>query len=155
MAARCWKAPWARRLGPSLCHLPELAWGTELFGPLLLTEDISPAAGLCRFPLAVPTGLGLGIALDEDKLAHFRRDRPAPTFSPSLQEPDAMLFKVEMTSISRWTSTRRSRAAQGRGKAYSQNLQASGVWRHIWRKSGSTRMSPSSMSRATQRFTTR
>lgn len=63
--------------------LPELAWGTELFGPLLQTEDIlteSPAYG--DFSLAVPTGPGLGIALDEDKLAHFRRDRPAPILHP-------------------------------------------------------------------------
>lgn len=56
--------------------LPQLQWGTELFGPLLLTEDIvcEPLA-YADFELRVPTGPGLGIALDEDKVAYFRRDR--------------------------------------------------------------------------------
>lgn len=58
---------------------PELAWGTELFGPLLLTEEIlaTPLA-YADFELAVPEGPGLGIALDEDKVARFRRDSTAP-----------------------------------------------------------------------------
>jgi muconate cycloisomerase len=57
--------------------LPELAWGTELFGPLLQTEDIlHQPLGYGDFSLKVPTGPGLGIAFDEDKLAFFRRDRP-------------------------------------------------------------------------------
>ncbi|WP_206239314.1 muconate/chloromuconate family cycloisomerase [Novosphingobium terrae] len=60
--------------------LPELAWGTELFGPLLQTAEILTQAPVYRdFSLEVPTAPGLGIALDEDKLAHFRRDRTAPT----------------------------------------------------------------------------
>ncbi|WP_232495353.1 muconate/chloromuconate family cycloisomerase [Novosphingobium kaempferiae] len=59
--------------------LPELAWGTELFGPLLQTEEIlSEPLAYGDFSLAVPTGPGLGIALDEDKIAFFRRDRKAP-----------------------------------------------------------------------------
>lgn len=59
---------------------PRLAWGTELFGPLLLTEEIlAEPLEYGDFALAVPTGPGLGIALDEDKIAHFRRDRTAPT----------------------------------------------------------------------------
>ena len=59
--------------------LPNLAWGTELFGPLLQVEDIlSEPLGYGDFSLTVPTGPGLGIAFDEDKLAHFRRDRKAP-----------------------------------------------------------------------------
>lgn len=60
--------------------LPDLAWGTELFGPLLQTEEIlSEPLAYADFSLAVPTGPGLGIALDEDKIAFFRRDRKAPT----------------------------------------------------------------------------
>jgi muconate cycloisomerase len=53
---------------------PKLEWGTELFGPLLLTEEILQQP-LCyeAFSLAVPQGPGLGIALDEDRIAHFRR----------------------------------------------------------------------------------
>ncbi|PNU03182.1 muconate/chloromuconate family cycloisomerase [Novosphingobium guangzhouense] len=63
--------------------LPELAWGTELFGPLLQTEEIlTEPLGYADFSLAVPTGPGLGIALDEDKVAFFRRDRSAPTLHP-------------------------------------------------------------------------
>ena len=55
---------------------PHLQWGTELFGPLLLTEEIlaTPLA-YGDFSLPVPTGPGLGIDLDEDRLAFFRRDR--------------------------------------------------------------------------------
>jgi muconate cycloisomerase len=58
---------------------PKLAWGTELFGPLLLTEEIlAEPLDYSDFTLGVPTGPGLGISLDEDKIAHFRRDRTAP-----------------------------------------------------------------------------
>lgn len=52
-----------------------LQWGTELFGPLLLTEEI-----LCEpldysdFALTVPSGPGLGIRLDDDRVAFFARD---------------------------------------------------------------------------------
>lgn len=59
--------------------LPDLAWGTELFGPLLQTGDIlAEALTYADFALQVPTGPGLGITLDEDRLAHFRRDAAAP-----------------------------------------------------------------------------
>jgi muconate cycloisomerase len=59
---------------------PKLAWGTELFGPLLLTEEIlAEPLDYADFSLGVPTGPGLGIALDEDKIARFRRDRTATT----------------------------------------------------------------------------
>jgi muconate cycloisomerase len=52
-----------------------LQWGTELFGPLLLTEEIleKPLA-YSDFSLALPTGPGLGIALDRDKLSRFTRE---------------------------------------------------------------------------------
>ena len=56
--------------------LPQLAWGTELFGPLLLKDDIVAERPVYRdFALHLPQGPGLGMALDEDKLAHYRRDR--------------------------------------------------------------------------------
>lgn len=59
--------------------LPSLTWGTELFGPLLLTEEIlAEPLRYADFELAVPTGAGLGVTLDEDKVAFFRRDRTKP-----------------------------------------------------------------------------
>lgn len=59
----------------AFCTLPQLAWGTELFGPLLLKEDIVVERPAYRdFCLHLPTGPGLGVAIDEDKLAHYRRD---------------------------------------------------------------------------------
>lgn len=62
---------------------PTLAFGTELFGPLLLTEEILAKPLAYRdFALQVPAGPGLGIALDEDRVRFLRRDAPArPTIS--------------------------------------------------------------------------
>ncbi len=58
--------------------LPQLAWGTELFGPLLLKDDIVTARPLYRdFDLHLPQGTGLGLQIDEDKLAFYRRDKKA------------------------------------------------------------------------------
>ncbi len=58
--------------------LPRLAWGTELFGPLLLKDDIVAVRPVYDdFSLELPAGPGLGLALDEDKLAFYRRDRAA------------------------------------------------------------------------------
>jgi muconate cycloisomerase len=55
---------------------PQLAFGTELFGPLLLTEEIlQEPLDYSDFSLAVPTGPGLGIALDEDRINFLRRDK--------------------------------------------------------------------------------
>ncbi|ARU06710.1 muconate cycloisomerase [Comamonas serinivorans] len=62
----------------------ELQWGTELFGPLLLTEEIlAQPLTYADFHLTVPTGPGLGIALDEDRVQHFRRDRPRISVGPA------------------------------------------------------------------------
>lgn len=55
--------------------MPRLDWGTELFGPLLITEEIlEEPLRYADFELVVPTGPGLGVTLDEDRLNHFRRD---------------------------------------------------------------------------------
>ena len=51
-----------------------LAYGTELFGPLLLTEQIlKTPLQYQNFQLALPKGAGLGIELDEDKIDNLRR----------------------------------------------------------------------------------
>lgn len=56
--------------------LPQLSWGTELFGPLLLKDDIVIARPQYRdFDLHLPDGPGLGLQIDEAKLAFYRRDR--------------------------------------------------------------------------------
>ncbi|AKK00585.1 muconate cycloisomerase I [Pseudomonas sp. Cab53] len=58
--------------------LDRLAWDTELFGPLLLTEDILNAPLVYRdFELHVPKAPGLGVSLDEERLAFLRRDKTA------------------------------------------------------------------------------
>src|SRR5690606_27268755 len=51
----------------------KLEWGTELFGPLLITEEIlSTTLQYSDFELHLPTGSGLGIELDEDRLQFFK-----------------------------------------------------------------------------------
>lgn len=53
----------------------DLAWGTELFGPLLLTEDILANPIIYRdFCVEIPKGIGIGATLDDDKINFFRRD---------------------------------------------------------------------------------
>jgi len=61
---------------------PMLAFGTELFGPLLLTEEILTEPLSYRdFGLEIPMEPGLGVALDEDRIAYLRRDAPRRTIS--------------------------------------------------------------------------
>lgn len=53
---------------------PRLEWGTELFGPLLLTEELlTEPLRYDEFALVVPDGPGLGVELDDDRVAFFRR----------------------------------------------------------------------------------
>ncbi len=54
--------------------LDTLHWGTEMFGPLLLKDDIviNPL-NFHENGVDLPTGPGLGIEIDEDKLAHYQR----------------------------------------------------------------------------------
>ncbi|OMQ42784.1 muconate/chloromuconate family cycloisomerase [Ensifer sp. 1H6] len=59
-----------------------LQWGTELFGPLLLTEEILAAPlNYSDFQLTIPDGPGLGITLDEDRVRFFQRDGLRKTVS--------------------------------------------------------------------------
>lgn len=61
---------------------PTISFGTELFGPLLLTEEIlEEPLVYSEFTLTVPTGPGLGIALDADRIAFLRRDASRATIS--------------------------------------------------------------------------
>ncbi len=66
----------------SFATFPALGFGTELFGPLLLTEEIlTQPLDYSDFSLAVPDGPGLGIALDEDRIGFLRRDSGRTTIS--------------------------------------------------------------------------
>jgi muconate cycloisomerase len=59
-----------------------LQWGTELFGPLLLTQEIlAEPLDYSDFELTVPAGPGLGLTLDEDRVAFFARDGIRKTIS--------------------------------------------------------------------------
>lgn len=59
----------------------KLSWGTELFGPLLLTEDVLAESITYRdFCVELPAGPGIGVALDPEKLARFRRDGDSRVF---------------------------------------------------------------------------
>ena len=52
----------------------DLAWGTELFGPLLLTDEVLREPLVYRdFMLQVPTGPGLGVEIDIEKLQSRQR----------------------------------------------------------------------------------
>jgi muconate cycloisomerase len=54
--------------------LRSLAWGCEHFGPHILTEDLAvEPVRIADFHIHLPTGPGLGVALDPDKLRRFAR----------------------------------------------------------------------------------
>jgi muconate cycloisomerase len=69
--------------------LPQpLSFGTELFGPLLLKDDIVTERPAYRdFSIEVPSVPGLGVMIDEDKLAFYRRDRTSQSslISPTVK----------------------------------------------------------------------
>src|SRR3546814_11888429 len=65
-----------------------LQWGTELFGPLLLTAEIlAEPLDYSDFHLTVPETPGLRITLDEDRVQFFRRDRATRTVSLVANDP--------------------------------------------------------------------
>jgi len=54
--------------------LETLHWGTEMFGPLLMKDDIVvQPLNFHDNGVDLPRGPGLGIEIDEDKLNHYRR----------------------------------------------------------------------------------
>lgn len=56
--------------------LPALAWGTELFGPLLLTAELLAEPLEYRdFGMVVPATPGLGVTLNDEVLAFHRIDQ--------------------------------------------------------------------------------
>lgn len=54
--------------------LRELEWGCEHFGPRILRDDlVADPLVFENFEIVVPSGPGLGVTLDEDKLRHYAR----------------------------------------------------------------------------------
>jgi len=54
--------------------LRDLAWGCEHFGPQILTDDLATEPlRFADFHVHVPTGPGIGVTLDQDKLRHYAR----------------------------------------------------------------------------------
>lgn len=62
-----------------MAGVKDLRWGTELFGPLLLSEEIiEEPLVFADFELKLPSGPGIGIALNKAAVERFRRDaKPA------------------------------------------------------------------------------
>lgn len=55
--------------------IEKLHWGTEFFGPLLLTDEILANPIVYRdFCVEIPRGPGIGATLDPDKVDFYRRD---------------------------------------------------------------------------------
>lgn len=56
--------------------LGDLAWGSEWIGPAWLSDDlVVEPVRYERFELRVPEGPGLGVELDREKVAFYRRDK--------------------------------------------------------------------------------
>jgi muconate cycloisomerase len=54
--------------------LRALGWGCEHFGPQILTDDlVTQPLRFADFQVHLPSGPGIGVDLDEDKLRHFAR----------------------------------------------------------------------------------
>jgi muconate cycloisomerase len=57
------------------CAAPGVTWGSELFGPLLMAEEmLTEPLRYVDGHLQLPEGPGLGVDLDPDKVRAFRRD---------------------------------------------------------------------------------
>lgn len=64
-----------------------LSFDTELFGPLLLTEEVLlRPLEYNNYGLTVPTGPGLGIEVDKDKIYHYAERNLLTTSTSSPQE---------------------------------------------------------------------
>lgn len=54
--------------------LPDLQFGTELFGPLLFQDTLTTNDIEYRdFQVHIPEGIGFGMTIDEEKLNHYKR----------------------------------------------------------------------------------
>ena len=66
-------------LGTAICAqlystIPEMAFGTELFGPLLFKDEITVnPIQYENFEIIIPHGPGFGMEIDKEKLHHYAR----------------------------------------------------------------------------------
>jgi muconolactone delta-isomerase len=109
--------------------LPSLAWGCEHFGPHILTEDLATEPlRIADFHIHLPSGPGLGVTLDADKLRGSLR--------PRLKETP-MLYHVRMdVRPPHDIDPARLEALKAEERERSQALQRAGKWPHIWRIAG-------------------
>lgn len=57
------------------CTVEKLRWGCELFGPLLMKDEIlANPIRYSNFQVKLPKGAGIGVTLDEDKVAFYTRE---------------------------------------------------------------------------------
>ena len=116
---------------------PQLAWGTELFGPLLLKDDVVVQRPAYRdFELQSAAGPGprrsarrrqARLLPPRPRVADGRRHRLRP----------AMLFHVQMTvRLPHDMPAAQADELKAREKAIAQELQRAGTWRHLWRIAG-------------------
>ncbi len=62
--------------------VPQMRWGTELFGPLLLVDEIlSEPLAYEDFSVLIPEGSGIGVRPDMEKVEFYRRDRSRSVIS--------------------------------------------------------------------------
>jgi len=54
--------------------LPDVAWGVSPTQAYLAEDPVEPPVGMRDGQLALPAGPGLGIAVDETRIARFRLD---------------------------------------------------------------------------------
>lgn len=66
-------------VGTALCAqlystIPHLEFGTEIFGPLLFSDDVvTEGLKFENYEIVVPDGPGFGVTVDEEKIKHYSR----------------------------------------------------------------------------------
>ncbi len=61
------------------CTVEHWAWGCELFGPLLFTDEVLAEPLVYRdFQVWLPEGPGIGVSLDEERVRRYRRGGAEP-----------------------------------------------------------------------------
>ena len=83
----------------------------------------------------MPTGPGLGVELDDDRLRFFQRDaeRRSISTAPAQTGRLAMLFHVRMDVHIPHDADPKHVDTLRRREARAQQLQRDGTWRHLWR----------------------